>query len=207
MSIDLVEFSALALAHFIALLSPGPDFILILGSALQQGARRTTWACLGIALANGFYILLAIGGFTLMRENPVVFWIMKVLAAAYLLYLGVLLIRSAPQASICTTGKGHTNNTSRRQMFLRGTLSALLNPHNIIFYLSLMALIVSQTTPVAHQLLYGLWMFSIVLAWDLLIAWSIGNPRMQRVLNQHSWKLERLCGGLLMSMGIWVFFQ
>lgn len=202
MSINFVEFSALALAHLVALLSPGPDFILIIGSSFQQGYRKTLWVCLGIAIANGVYILLAIGGFSLLRESTLVFWGMKLIAAGYLFYLGIQLIK-ASKRTVCIDGAdGKTSEVNIAQMFMRGFLSAILNPKNAIFYLSLMALIVSQETSITIQLIYGFWMFSMVLLWDVLVAWSIGNPWVREVLDKHTWRIERVSGTLLMLVGV-----
>ncbi len=207
MTIDFVEFSALALAHLVALLSPGPDFILIIGSSFQQGYRKTLWACLGIATANGVYILLAIGGFSLLKESTLVFWGMKLIAAGYLFYLGTQLIKSS-RRPVCIEGvEREASEVNIAQMFLRGFLSAILNPKNAIFYLSLMALIVSQQTPIMIQLIYGAWMFSMVLFWDVLVAWCIGNPWVRETLDSHTWRIERVSGLLLMFVGVFIVLK
>ncbi len=207
MSIDLVEFSTLALAHFVALLSPGPDFILIMGSSFKYGCRQTFPACLGIALANGVYILLAIGGFSLLRENLLLFWGMKLTAAGYLFYMGALLIKStAGTVDYNGSGAGIVKIGFTR-MLGRGVMSAILNPKNAIFYLSLMALIVSQQTPVSNQLLYGLWMVGAVLCWDVLVSWSIGNPAVRKGLAAYSWQIERGSGLVLMLVGGFIILK
>ena len=59
-------FPALALAHFLALLSPGPDFFLILGHAVRHRLRGALYICLGIALGNALYICLAVSGWSIM---------------------------------------------------------------------------------------------------------------------------------------------
>lgn len=55
-------FPALALSHFVALLSPGPDFFLLVGYAIRYRLRGSVGLCLGIAAGNGLYIILAIIG-------------------------------------------------------------------------------------------------------------------------------------------------
>lgn len=54
------QFAMVAGAHLLALLSPGPDFLLVVRSGLLHGPRRTAAVCLGIALGNGVFILLAL---------------------------------------------------------------------------------------------------------------------------------------------------
>lgn len=55
-------FPALALSHFVALLSPGPDFFLLVGYAVRYRIRGSIGLCLGIAAGNTLYIVLAIVG-------------------------------------------------------------------------------------------------------------------------------------------------
>lgn len=51
-------FPALALSHFVALLSPGPDFFLLIGYAVRYRIRGSIGLCLGIAAGNALYIVL-----------------------------------------------------------------------------------------------------------------------------------------------------
>ena len=63
-------FPALALSHFVALLSPGPDFFLLVGYAVRYRIRGSLGLCLGIAAGNALYIVLAIVGWGLLRQAP-----------------------------------------------------------------------------------------------------------------------------------------
>ena len=71
------QFLVIAGVHFLALLSPGPDFFLIVRSALVNGRRVATGVCVGIALANGVYIALAIGGVAALQQLAGLFALMK----------------------------------------------------------------------------------------------------------------------------------
>lgn len=67
-------FPALALSHFVALLSPGPDFFLLIGYAVRYRIRGSIGLCLGIAAGNALYIVLAIVGWGLLRQAPLLFF-------------------------------------------------------------------------------------------------------------------------------------
>ncbi len=56
------SFWPLALAHGFALLSPGPDFMLIVSHGIRHRLRGSAFICLGIAAGNAAYIALAIAG-------------------------------------------------------------------------------------------------------------------------------------------------
>ena len=88
-------FPALALSHFVALLSPGPDFFLLIGYAVRYRIRGSIGLCLGIAAGNALYIVLAIVGWGLLRQAPLLFLLIELLGAGYLLWIGSLLIAAA----------------------------------------------------------------------------------------------------------------
>lgn len=82
------HFPALALAHFVALLSPGPDFFLLAAYALRHRLRGSIGICVGIALGNGCYILLAILGGAAIQQTPQLFVLLQLAGALYLLWVG-----------------------------------------------------------------------------------------------------------------------
>ncbi len=88
-------FLALALAHFVALLSPGPDFFLLVGYAARYRLRGSAGLCLGIAAGNGLYILLVIIGWSALRQFGWLFTLIELSGALYLLWIGSHLVRSA----------------------------------------------------------------------------------------------------------------
>ncbi len=94
MEIYLSSFLALALAHFVALLSPGVDFFIILTNSSKYGKLSGIITSVGIALANLVYILLALFGISLIKDNETVFITIKILGSLYLLYIGYLLLTS-----------------------------------------------------------------------------------------------------------------
>ena len=67
-------FPALALSHFVALLSPGPDFFLLVGYAVRYRIRGSLGLCLGIAAGNALYIVLAIVGWDFCARRRCCFY-------------------------------------------------------------------------------------------------------------------------------------
>ncbi len=92
-------FPALALAHFLALLSPGPDFFLIIGHAVRHRLRGSLFICLGIALGNALYICLAVSGWSVMRQMPALYRVLELAGAAYLTNLHITGQAASPQAT------------------------------------------------------------------------------------------------------------
>lgn len=192
-------FPALALAHFVALLSPGPDFFLLAGYAVRYRMRGSTGLCVGIAIGNGLYILLAIIGWGILRQLPLLFTIIELLGALYLLWIGSLLIRSRPQT--LTGADARSTCPGFGKQLLLGLGSSLLNPKNALFYLALMTALLGPSVTLLQQTMSGIWMTSVVLCWDLLIVMFIGLPQIQRRLTRGILWVERIAGGVLIIFG------
>ena len=196
------SFALLAVSHFVALLSPGPDFFLLIGYAIRYRLRGSTGLCVGIALGNAVYIVLALIGWSAFKQMPALFTLIELLGAAYLLWIGSQLMRSQPQTlALDATASGCPSFT--RQILL-GLASALLNPKNALFYLALMTSMLGPDVTRAQQLFSSAWMIMIVLIWDLLLASAIGLSAVQRRLRAGIHYIERTAGVILAGFGAWI---
>lgn len=197
-----MEFLLIASAHFLALLSPGPDFFLILQTALRLPLRYAFAVCAGIASANGLYLLLAVLGLETIRQWTGLMVVLRFLGAAYLLSIGILLLRAPmrPLESGSPTSMLHVQ--SLRQQFTIGFMSGMLNPKNAIFYLSLFTAMVSPQTSLGMRGLYGLWMASLVLFWDMGVAMALGNKRIKARLGHWIFRIEKFSGAMLALFGV-----
>ncbi|MBA1202650.1 LysE family translocator [Pseudomonas capeferrum] len=198
------QFLIIAAAHFLALLSPGPDFFLIARTSINAGWRVASGACLGIALANGIFILAAFTGVSVLEVGSPLFIVLQLAGCAYLLYLGWLFIRHAGGSTL-TPAEGQERGPGRwLQGLWMGLLSGLLNPKNALFYVSLASMIAGSHTGSGWKLVYGAWMFGVVLSWDLLVAVAIGNRRVLRRFSHALPWLERSTGVLLILLALGV---
>ena len=192
------DFFFIAAAHFLALLSPGPDFFLVARSALAHGWRGAVGACLGITVANGVFIVAAFGGLSVLEAGSKAFMTVQLAGCVYLLYLGWLFLRHAGKSSLGAmpaTGQAHW-----RGGLLMGFASAILNPKNALFYVSLASVVASRHTSIGWVVLYGAWMVCAVLAWDMAVALAIGNAALRQRFARALPALERLSGIMLILL-------
>ncbi|MBU0960033.1 MAG: LysE family translocator [Proteobacteria bacterium] len=200
-----MEFILIACAHFLALLSPGPDFFLILQTALRLPLRYAFSVCGGIAAANGVYLLIAVLSSDGVRNLPGLFSGLKYLGAIYLIYIGVMLLR-APMRPLMTEEPGTIlYERNMKKQFLLGFMSGILNPKNVIFYLSLFTAMVSPATSLSLRCLYGLWMMSAVFFWDCGVALLIGHRKVKNRLGKGVFFVEKMSGAMLTVFGILLF--
>lgn len=190
------QFLAVAVAHFLALLIPGVDFLLIARTAMNGGWRNASGVCLGIALANGLFIAAAFSGLAFVSD-PLLLGGVRVAGGGFLVFVGIAFLRSPARVEL---ERGlRLERTAWARNFGLGLASGLLNPKNGLFYISLAAAV--ATAPPAVLLFYGVWMFAIVLAWDVFVAFALGSgrvlERMRRIL---PW-VSKLAGAFLVLFG------
>lgn len=200
-----IAFPALALAHFVALLSPGQDFFLSVGHAIRHKLKGSAYICLGIALGNALYILIAIIGWTHIRDNQQVFSTIEVCGALYLMWIGYQLLKNHAKPSLVHNTKEMM--PSRLKQFVLGINSALLNPKNALFYMSLMSAILGNNVTLLQQVTCGIWMVLVVLLWDFLIASVIAQPKIQKCLEKSIPTIEKIAGAILVMFGVGLLWQ
>ncbi len=197
-----MEFLFIASAHFMALLSPGPDFFLIMQTTLRLKLRYAFAVCAGIAAANGVYLILAVAGLEAVKQMKALMLFLQYGGSAYLVYIGILLL-CAPMRPLDlgeAVGIMHVQNLKRQ--FIVGLMSGILNPKNAIFYLSLFTAMVSPRTSFTIRSLYGFWMVGVVLTWDMGIALLIGHRRIKNHLGRWLFRIEKFSGVALTCFGL-----
>ncbi|WP_010534699.1 LysE family translocator [Brachybacterium squillarum] len=193
------QFLAVALAHALALLIPGVDFVLIVRTALERGAARASLVCLGIALAHAAIIALAFTGVALV-QRPVVLDVLQLAGGVFLLWMAWRIARAPSHRELTLHNPSAPSRPrSAASAIGAGAAVAALNPKNLLFYLALSAALGSATTAV--RLGYGVWMVAVVLGGDLLIALVLGRGRGTTTLRRALPWINRLAALALAIVG------
>jgi threonine/homoserine/homoserine lactone efflux protein len=122
-------------------LAPGPDMALVMATAVDRGPRAGLHAALGIASARYTHVLAAgLGLAALLATHPALHTAVRAVGAAYLLWLGLKMLRTAPGAAehveLPRTQSSDEVGAQRRAPradMLRGFLTNLLNPKALLF--------------------------------------------------------------------------
>ncbi|WP_233710935.1 LysE family translocator [Helicobacter salomonis] len=114
--------------HFVALLTPGPDFVLVSTYALKTDFQYTFRAVLGIVLGVFIWIILSIFGLKLFFETfPLMRTLITLLGACYLLYLAFLCLKSAAKPMVWSA-------QNSQNAFLSGFFTNILNPKAALYF-------------------------------------------------------------------------
>jgi len=171
----------LALAHFVALASPGPDLALVLRISLARGRRDGIAATVGIMVGNATHCAASLLGLTaLILAYPELRLGIQIIGGGYLGYLGakgILSIWRQPSepskdgetASSRMKATGKEPSTWWRSV-REGLLCNLLNAKAMLFFLGLFAVLLREDPPVSHiALLIGI-MLTVEVIWFSLMA-------------------------------------
>jgi threonine/homoserine/homoserine lactone efflux protein len=162
------------LSGFLLNITPGPDTLYIVGRGSTQGLRAGSVAALGIGAGTLVHIsAAALGLSAILAASATAFTAVKIIGAAYLLYVGISLIRSAG-ASHSSPGGPVVRQASIRSIFVQGFLTNVLNPKVALFFLAFLPQFVASdagSKPLAFLFLGVLFNFNGTL-WNLFVAWS-----------------------------------
>ncbi len=196
-------FGLFVAAGMLLNLTPGQDTMFIIGQSLTGGLRAGVAASFGIALGTVFHtVAAALGLSAILATSTLAFSIVKILGAAYLIFLGLKLILSrqagagvAPLAVPATP----------RAVFRQGVLTNVLNPKVALFFLAFLPQFVSPTADsrvLSFLFLGGIFIFNGTL-WCLALVWG-GSAIGRRVRGGHAsglW-LKRATGAIFVGLGV-----
>lgn len=197
----LQEFLTVAVVHFLAVASPGPDFAIILKQSVNHGRVTGLWTALGIGsgiLVHVGYCILGIG--LLIASSQVAFDVVKYLGAGYLFYIGLCAIRAERHAPL-EVASDKANTPSARQSFLLGFMTNALNPKATLFFLAVFSVTISSATPNAVKFLYGLWMAVITAAWFSCLSLFFSRNKVRSAFHKFGHWFERIMGLALILLG------
>lgn len=191
-----LAFTAAATA---LLLIPGPTVFLVLSYALSQGRRVALSAAAGVATGDLIAMTASLAGLgALVLASATAFTVLKWVGALYLIWLGIKLIRSAPQAKLGRL----TQPAQARSIFGHTALVTALNPKSIAFFIAFVPQFVTPDRPLAPQFAILIATFVSLAAVNAL-AYALLADRLRGQLSHPAalpW-ITRAGGGTLIAMG------
>lgn len=188
----------------LAVMSPGPDFIMTVQSSLRHGVRAGIWTALGIAFANLIHIAYVhVGIGALIAHSLLAFTVLKLLAAGYFIYLGIGALRSRPQAATDIVPVLDSPTTaSSRSAFRQGFITNALNPKAALFWLSYLTLVIDPAMDKALLLGFIALLLATAFVWFSLVAYFLSRRAVrERFLRSGHW-FDRAMGALLVGLGV-----
>ena len=143
----MVVLGTIALVNLLAWLTPGPNMLAVISASLCNGRRSGILTGLGLASGGVVWACLAMMGVTALFELfPDVVFSLRILGAAYLLWLGYKALKNAVAASDATLSLHHSSLIGRKA-FARGFAVSATNPKAALFFGSILTAFVPAGAP------------------------------------------------------------
>jgi RhtB (resistance to homoserine/threonine) family protein len=207
---DLPHLLAFIAAGWLLNLTPGPDMLYIVANSLRSGARAGIVGGLGILTGCFVHIFAAaIGVGTLLATSAAAFTVIKVVGAAYLLYLGarMLLSRAQPPADLGAVAAA-AGERSLGAIFRGGFWTNVLNPKVALFFLAFVPQFIAPGTEhtalvfVLLGVLFNLNSIPVIVGWAMAAGWLARRGAVRKGMH---W-LDRAAGVLFIGFGLKLAF-
>lgn len=203
----ITHFGFFVLAVFLLNVTPGPDTAYIVGRSVAQGRGAGLMSAFGISAGCCVHALACAFGLTaLLAASAAAFTVIKLVGAAYLIYLGVRML-FAKQATAPSGAAAAQAAAAKplRQLFMQGFWTNVLNPKVVLFFVSFFPQFVSADSP--HKALAFLTLGAVFVVmstiWTSLVAWVAGSVT-QRFAGKPGVKkwLDRTVGSAFVGLGL-----
>ena len=181
------------------LLIPGPTVLLVLSYALSKGRSVAVASAAGVAAGDLIAMTASLMGLgALVLASATAFTVLKWIGAAYLIWLGIKLIRSAP-----SKGLKPAKEVTSRGVFGHAAAVTALNPKSIAFFIAFVPQFIRPEAPLLPQFAILIATF-VALAAINALAYALAADRLRRVIAQPNiltW-ITRAGGATLIGMGV-----
>jgi threonine/homoserine/homoserine lactone efflux protein len=187
-------------ATIVIIVVPGPTVTLIIANSLSHGSRAGLLNVAGTQLGIALMIaLVGVGLASLIEALGWWFEVVRLIGAAYLVYLGVKLIRS-----IGALGEPRKVAVPRVGFFLQGFLLAISNPKTLVFFGAFIPQFIDAKGDYALQvMIMGATAIVVASISDGLYAILVGGAGRRISQTRIRW-LSRVSGGMLIGGGLWL---
>ena len=194
-------FFSAALAHLLAVMSPGPDTAIIFHQSFAKGRVQGILTALGIGFGIFVHCFFAISGISLLiySSDEAKFFI-KFMGAIYLLYLGTSFFISKKSS------KTDESKVLFKNPFIIGFVTNLLNVKAFLFTVSLFSFI-NLDSNILMSLIYLLYFPLITAVWFSFVSYALTHQSMGDIFNKHSDTIQFTSSAFIAGLGLIILIQ
>ncbi|MCU8106219.1 LysE family transporter [Shewanella sp. SM101] len=228
---DLSLLLTLAVIHAVALISPGPDFAIMVKIATQQSRSTAVAAAVGISIAILAHTILSLTGVSLLiKSSHTLYLLVQIVGASYLAWMGFgalraglailakrkmsarvhvgtndAVISASDVEGVASVAGGLGGAMSRRQGFLTGFYTNLLNPKALVFFLTLFSALITPSVTTSTKIASAILLLSLSLAWFGFLAVMLSKAQVQLKLQRLTPVIDAVIGVIFMSVALAIY--
>lgn len=187
----------------LAMVSPGPDFFIVLKNSLRYTKKSALMTALGVFIGICTHMVYCVAGIAIIiKTTPWLFTMLRYGGAAYLIWIGLkaLLAKGTPAIYY---GSGEERQTlSLKKAFLQGYLCNLLNPKATLFFLSIFTQVLSAESSLFEKGWIAFIIIFEALIWWPTVVYLFQTEWIQRRFFKVQFIIDKLLGLILIALGI-----
>ncbi|SLM64657.1 MULTISPECIES: LysE family transporter [Dickeya] len=186
----------------LGMISPGPDFFLVIKNAVRYPRIAAMMTVLGVIAGVATHMAYCVAGLAVViTTTPWLFSLLKYVGAAYLIWLGIQALRARGGSQLALSGI-RSQQIGLWKAFMQGYLCNLLNPKATLFFLAVFTQVLHLNSSLGEKLWYAGIILGLTLIWWPLLVILIQSEAVRQGLSKAQKLLDKLLGGVLITLGI-----
>ncbi|WP_422526395.1 LysE family translocator [Serratia fonticola] len=186
----------------LGMLSPGPDFFLVIKNAARYPRLAAMMTAFGVICGVATHMSYCVAGLAVViTTTPWLFNALKYAGAVYLIWVGIqaLLSRGGSKMNVSSLPQ---QQVSLKSAFVQGYLCNLLNPKATLFFLAVFTQVLQINSGLGEKLWYAGIIFGLSAVWWPVLVFLIQSGPVRRGLEKTQKVVDKLLGGMLIALGI-----
>ncbi len=199
----------LMIVHLFGLMAPGPDFFYVSRMAASNTHRNTVCGIIGITCGVAIWALAAMLGLAILfATTPALHGIIMMLGGSYLMYIGLQMARSRTNAVFEPLSDIELNqNTTIQKEIIKGLLVNLSNAKVVIYFSSVMSLVLVNITELWQMGLAFLIIIVETFGYFYIISLLFSRTFAKRFYSQYSRYIDNVAGVIFLGFGTFLVYS
>jgi threonine/homoserine/homoserine lactone efflux protein len=187
--------SMIGLVHLVALVSPGPDFAMILRSSIQHGKQYALLSALGLTCGVAFHVTYCMLGLNLLINSlPYFIYVVAAFGSVYFFYQGYKSIAFAIKTKnqeISLATFNHTNATASNENMTwkaisTGFFTNALNPKAFVYFLSFFAVAIAKIKTPYLSIAVSVEVILLTWLWFTFLSLIVSSDRFLKIMHKYN---------------------
>ncbi|WP_392561354.1 LysE family translocator [Orbus sturtevantii] len=196
-------FLVVATISFFGMVSPGPDFFLVVKNSLSYPRKYALITAFGILMGLLTHMSYCVAGIAvIIKTTPWLFTFLRYVGAAYLIWIGIKALFAKGSATLYV-GKGAIQPyISYKKVFIQGYLCNLLNPKATLFFLAIFTQVIDISSSLFDKFLVAAIIFIEAVIWWPMVVIIFQSQLVQRRYAKIQFIIDKLLGVILIVLGV-----
>ncbi|MCX8601148.1 MULTISPECIES: LysE family translocator [unclassified Gilliamella] len=188
---------------FLGMVSPGPDFFLVLKNSLSYNRKTALLTCFGVITAILIHMSYCVAGIAmLITATPLIYDLLRYAGAIYLFWLGIKALLARNGGTTYISQGVVRDQISAKSAFMQGLFCNLLNPKATLFFLAIFTQLLNAQSSFLDKCLVALIIWLLAVLWWPFVVFIFQTQTVQRRYFKIQFLIDKLLGVILIILGV-----